>query len=97
MEKYIIEMVEKKGITPYDIASGEFDTLEEANKYAEMQWDKLTKREQDKCTVKVYLVKKEWLEKDAINEDGEINWFAYYKCDSYDGYFDSEKLKKEED
>lgn len=69
-----------------------FDTPEEANRDAKMQWDHLTDREKRKNHVYAVVVKREWLSEDAVDEDtGEINWAMFDSADTFPGAFDSDE------
>lgn len=92
MVKYLVQRTENQGNTPYDMSCGEFDDLSKANYEAEIVWERLTKNEQNKCTVQVIFVKDEWLNDTAIDDDG-INWWDHHSSSYDEGCFDSRKFE----
>lgn len=72
-----------------------FDTPEEANKAAARAWDYLTYREKQRNHVYAVVVKREWLNEDAVDEDtGEVDWCMFDQADTFPGAFDSAALPR---
>lgn len=86
-------LVHNEALTVTDITV--FDTLEEANKEAEMLWDHLTYSEKKDKDNRVYVldVRSSDLLEDAIDEDGNIDWAANSGGGYIDGRFDSDDLE----
>lgn len=90
MVKYLVH---NEALTVTDVTV--FDTLEEANKEAEMLWDHLTYSEKKDKDNRVYVldVRSSDLLEDAIDEDGNIDWAANSGGGYVDGRFDSDDLE----
>jgi len=96
LKKYVVIVQDKEGDTSYDTFYGAFNTLEEANNIAKNTWLHLSARERSERVVDVFTVKREWLNEDAIDEDGNIDWAGFHTADREDGAFDSETYIREE-
>ncbi len=68
------------------------DALDAANREAESQWDKLTKKEKAMRHIYVLDVTSEDLSEDAVDEDGHIDWTAYDQGGSCSGRFDTKNI-----
>lgn len=93
MKKYLVEYRSHNGdlarVGPnsgYDGFCDVFDTLEEANKAACMQWDHLTTGERKHSEVEVLAVTEDDLTDWATDDEtGEIDWTAYANADTPKG------------
>lgn len=75
-----------------DSFSEVYETLEEANAAAERAWSYKTANERSHRRIHVALVRREWLEDYAVDEDtGAISWECFSQYDTPDGAFDSDK------
>lgn len=91
-EKYIVNCGNNSGWG--DIFTEYFDTLEEANNYAEYAWNHLTNMEKAKQYVEVGVVDTDMLDEDAFDEEGNVeDWSAYSDYDVVKGalYFSKEQ------
>ena len=88
MKKYLVY---DEGET--ETFNSQFDSLEEANDDAEMQWHYLTKDERKERHVYVAVVTGTDLDpEELLKPYNEIDWNNNYSCDLPEGGFDSEKL-----
>lgn len=89
-------MSEMKYLVVTEDASGDrweevYETAEKANCEAAYAWSHLTDREKQKTNVCAVLVRREWLNEDAVDEDtGEVDWRMFDRADSFPGAFDSD-------
>lgn len=68
-----------------------YDTPEGANAAARADWEHLTASEKKRQHIYACIVRREWLDDDAIDEDtGEINWACFYQADTFPGAYDSD-------
>lgn len=95
--RYIVVDEPKKGFGG-DVFQDVYDSLDEANKAAELEWGYLTAFEKRKRHIYVGVVRLEDLNEWAIDEDtGAIDWAAFHSI-SYDVMmFDSNHIKGDDD
>lgn len=88
MKKYLAINEPKRGYG--DIFEKVFDTLENANSYAEKDWNHLTYHEKKERHIYVAWVTEEYLN-DYAFEENQIDWCAYHSLDYDNNCFDSER------
>lgn len=84
MKKYLL--IDDK-LSGDSFVLGVYDTLEEANKEAVKEWDRMTRHDRDRSHVYVLDVKPEDCEKD---EDGNVEWESWNEGGYDEDRFDSD-------
>lgn len=70
-----------------------YDTPEEANDAARRDWEHLTAAERKRRHVYTCIVRREWLNDDAIDEETtDIDWVVFAQTDTFPGAFDSDTI-----
>lgn len=84
MKKYLLIDDKRSGDS---FVLGVYDTLEEANKEAVKEWDRMTRHDRDRSHVYVLDVKPEDCEED---EDGNVEWESWLEGGYDEDRFDSD-------
>lgn len=90
MKKYLV--IDRVNDGNGDQFEDVFNTLEEANKEASIQWDHLTDFEKKNRHIFVGMVEDttEYLCEEAFEEDG-VDFRCFHSCHMEEGFFDSDK------
>lgn len=95
--KYIVVDEPKNGFGG-DQFEDVYDSLDEANKAADLAWWYLTAFEKRKRHIYVGVIRLEDLNEWAIDEDtGAIDWAAFHSISYDDTMFDSNRIKDDDD
>lgn len=90
MKKYLVIDEHKDGNG--DVFVKVCDDKAWANTEAKIQWNHFTTQEQKKRHIYVVVVTEDYLNDDAIDEDGNIDWNVHHSCDTEIDFFDSANL-----
>lgn len=95
--RYIVVDEPQKGFGG-DTWQDVYDSLDKANKAADLDWWYLTASEKRKRHIYVGVVRMEDLNEWAFDEDtGAIDWTAFHSINYDDTMFDSNRIKDEDD